>query len=72
MAMVLRFEREVTMVLRFKCEVAVVLRVDCRLVGADWVVLSFFRFSMTTYNTNQLTKINAKLPDNIHNWTFIM
>ena len=66
-AMVLQFERKVTMVLRFKCKVAAVLRVDRRLVGSGWVALPFFCFSMTTYNTDQLTIINAKLRDNIHN-----
>ena len=70
-AMVLRFVHEVTMVLLFKCEVAMMLQVDRHLVGGGWVALSFFHFSMTTYNTDQLTKINTKLHDNIHNWTFI-
>ena len=72
-AMVLRVEREVTEVSRLKCEVAALLRVDRRLVGGGWVAFPFFRFSMTTstYNTEQLTKINTKLRDDIHNWTFI-
>ena len=69
--MVLRVEREVTVVSRMKCEVASVLRVDYRLVGGGWVAFPFFRFSMTTYNTDELTKINTKLHDDIHNWTFI-
>ena len=69
--MVLRVGREVTVVSRLKCEVVAVLRVDHRLVGSGWVAFPFFRFSMTTYNTDQLTKINTKLRDYIHNWTFI-
>ena len=56
-AMVLRVEREVTVVLLLKCEVAAVLRVDRRLVGGGWVALPFLRFGMTTYNTDQLTKL---------------
>ena len=69
--MVLRVEYEVTVVSRLKCEVAAELRVDRCLVGGGWVAFPFFRFSMTTYNTDQLTKINTKLRDDIHNWTFI-
>ena len=70
-AMVLQFEREVTVVSWFKCEVAAVLRVNHCLVGSGWVVLPFFRFGMTTYNTDQLIKINTKLCDKIHYSTFI-
>ena len=70
-AMVLWVECEVTVVSRLKCEVAAALRVDHHLVGGSWVALPFFRFGMTTYNTDQLTKINTKLHDDIHNWTFI-
>ena len=55
--MVLRFVRGVTMVFLFKCKVAVVLQVDYHLVGGGWVALPFFCFSVTTYNTDQLTKI---------------
>ena len=71
-AMVLRVEREVTVVSRLKCEVAAVLRIDRRLVDGGWVAFPFFCFGMTTYNTDQLIKINTKLCDDIHNWTFIM
>ena len=56
-AMVLPVEREVTVVSRLKCEVAAVLRVDRHLVGGGWVAFPFFRFGMTTYNTDQLTKL---------------
>ena len=70
-AMVLWVEREVTVVSRLKCEVAAVLRVDRRLVGIGWVALPFFCFGMTTYNTDQVTKINTKLRNHIYNWTFM-
>ena len=71
-AVVLQFEHEVTVVLHLKCKVAAVLWVDRHLVSGGWVVLPFFRFGMTTYDTGQLSKLTQSYVTTYTYWTIIM